>query len=503
VIKVFNIILVVLLFLCLNYVTLFAADRYTLSVACGDVQADEATIWVRGTFAASVTIEYANNNLFNNSKEANDLTITDFDDYTGKITLKDLPLGQKIFYRAYFKNLKSPYNIEGPIMGVCKTPGTSLEPVKFLWSSGIGTDGFGINGPWGGMKIFKTMSNRQADFSILAGNIISADVPLESSKKIDGKRVWYNVVTADKQRVAESISDFWGHYRYNLLDEAFRKFIANNAIYAIWNDHEFYNNWYPDEVINDARYKEKSINVLVANGKKAFFDYMPIKINSYAPNRIYKNIKYGPFLELFLLDMRSYRGASNENTQEQKNAFTSLLGDAQLSWLKNSLLESKALWKIIVLPQPISFIIEDGKAAFDGIANMDGPPRGREIEFSEILTYIKRNNVKNIIFLSGGLNFAAALSYDPSLARGSDFNPFYEFIAGPLNGATDVLKKVDNTFGPKILFSKSADNNSNKLSPLDGFQFFGEVNIERNGKLTVTFRDIIGNAIYSKSLEAQ
>lgn len=502
-IKVFNKILVIMLFLFINYSTLFAADRYPLSVACGDVQADEATIWVRGTFSASIKIDYSNNNLFNNSKEAKDLTITEVDDYTGKITLKDLPPGQKLFYRVYFKNLKSPYNIEGPIMGTCKTPPTALEPVKFLWSSGIGTDGFGINSAWGGMKIFKTMLNRQAEFSILAGNIISADVPLESSKKVDSKRVWYNVVTADKQRVAESISDFWGHYRYNLLDEAFRKFIANNAIYAIWNDHEFYTNWYPDEVINDVRYKEKSINVIVANGKKAFFDYMPIRINSYAPNRIYKNIQYGPFLELFLLDMRSYRGTSNENTQEQKNAFTSLLGDSQLSWLKNSLHESKALWKIIVLSQPISFILKDGKAAFDGIANMDGPPRGREIEFSEILSYIKHNNIKNIIFLSGGVNFAAALSYDPSLAKASDFNPFYEFIAGPLNGATEGLKKVDNTFGPKIMFSRSANNNFNILSPLDGFQFFGEVNIERNGKLTVTLRDIIGKALYSKSLEPQ
>ena len=483
--------------------SLLSAVEYPLSVACGDVQADETVIWVRGNFPASVTIEYANNKLFNSSKKINDLTITEPTDYTGKIMLKGLPSSQTIFYRAYFKNLKSPFNIEGPVVGSCKSANKNLSPIKFLWGSNIGTDGFGINNLWGGMKIFRTMLNRHADFTIFAGNIIYADTPLAASKTVDNNRVWHNIVTPEKQQVAEDISDFRGHFRYNLLDNNFRYFISNTAIYAIWNDHEFYNNWYPDEIINDPRYKENNINVLVAKGKRAFFEYMPVARNSYAPDRIYRNIYYGPFLELFLLDLRSYRGSSNENTQEQKNAFTTLLGEDQLNWLKVSLRESRALWKIIVLAQPISFIIKDGRAAFDGIANIDGAPRGREIEFSEILTYLKENNIKNVLFLSGGVNFAAALYYDPAISKAADFNPFYEFLAGPLNGATEGLKKLDNTFGPELLFSKSADDDAHKLSPFDGFQFFGEVNIQNNGNLSVSLRDLMGKELYVKTIAAK
>ena len=80
--------------------SLLSAVEYPLSVACGDVQADETVIWVRGNFPASVTIEYANNKLFNSSKKINDLTITEPTDYTGKIMLKGLPSSQTIFYRA-------------------------------------------------------------------------------------------------------------------------------------------------------------------------------------------------------------------------------------------------------------------------------------------------------------------------------------------------------------------------------------------------------------------
>jgi alkaline phosphatase D len=479
------------------------AFEFPLSIACGDVQNDEAVIWVRGNFPASVSIEYPDNKLFNKAKKVNDLTITEVSDYTGKITLRGLLPDKMVFYRAYFKNLKSPYNIEGPILGACKSANNTLSPIKFLWSSGIGTDGFGINNAWGGMKIFRTMMNRQADFTIFAGNVIYADTPLEASKSIDNSRIWHNVITSEKQKVAEQIYDFWGHYKYNLLDNNFRNLIANTTIYSIWNDRAFYNNWYPDEIINDARYKENNVNVLVANGKKAFFDYMPIAENRYAPDRIYRNINYGPLLEFFLLDVRSYRGSSNENTQEQKNAYTSLLGVDQLNWLKNSLLESKALWKIIVISQPISFIIKDGRAAFDGIANIDGAPRGKEIEFSELLFALKQNDIKNILFLSGGVNFTAALYYDPTISKVKNFNPFYEFVAGPLNGATEGLKKLDDTFAPKLLFSRAAENSAHKLSPLEGFQFFGEVNIHRDGKLSVSFRDLVGKELYVETIEAQ
>jgi alkaline phosphatase D len=40
-------------------------------------------------------------------------------------------------------------------------------------------------------------------------------------------------------------------------------------------------------------------------------------------------------------------------------------------------------------------------------------------------------------------------------------------------------------------------------SPLSGFQFFGEVNIDgKNRSLTVTLRDILGQALFEKTLEA-
>jgi alkaline phosphatase D len=63
--------------------------------------------------------------------------------------------------------------------------------------------------------------------------------------------------------------------------------------------------------------------------------------------RVYRHIPYGRDLDVFVIDMRSYRAANSYNRQEQPGRDTAFLGRAQLEWLKSKLEQSRSTWKVI------------------------------------------------------------------------------------------------------------------------------------------------------------
>ena len=68
--------------------------------------------------------------------------------------------------------------------------------------------------------------------------------------------------------------------------------------------------------------------------------------------RVYRRFSYGPMLEVFVVDMRSYRGPNTDNLQPVPGADTAFLGREQLEWLKRGLDKSKAVWKVIAADMP-------------------------------------------------------------------------------------------------------------------------------------------------------
>ena len=54
----------------------------------------------------------------------------------------------------------------------------------------------------------------------------------------------------EKSKVAETLTEFRGNYKYNLLDENVKQFNAEVPILAQWDDHEVTNNWYPGEILS-------------------------------------------------------------------------------------------------------------------------------------------------------------------------------------------------------------------------------------------------------------
>ena len=68
------------------------------------------------------------------------------------------------------------------------------------------------------MRTYATMLKSRPDFFIHSGDHIYADCPLHTERKLPNGEVWRNIVTEEKSKIAQTLADFRGNYKYNLLD---------------------------------------------------------------------------------------------------------------------------------------------------------------------------------------------------------------------------------------------------------------------------------------------
>jgi alkaline phosphatase D len=284
-----------------------------------------------------------------------------------------------------------------------------------------------------------------------------------------------------------------------------RAFNARVPQIVLWDDHEVRDNWYPTrDLTADKRYTVKSAALLAARANQAFREYHPIAIDADDPERIHRVIPYGPLVDIFCLDMRSYRSGNNENRQPELTEASALLGAAQLDALKARLLSSRAAWKVIASDMPVGLVVRDGPSHYEAVANADdGPPLGRELEIAGLLRFIKERRIRNVVWITGDVHYCAAHYYNPASARFSDFDPFWEFVAGPLHAGTFGPGTLDRTFGPEVKFTGIPAGMKPNRPPSDGFQFFGTLTIDAHTRtLTARLQDLAGRELYKQELAA-
>ena len=85
----------------------------------------------------------------------------------------------------------------------------------------------------------------------------------------------------------------------------------------------------------------------------------------------------------------------------------------------------------------------------------------------------------------------------------TDFEPFWEFVAGPIHAGCFPQNGLDNTFGPQLMYVKAPTKEQGvNQSPGTEFQFFGHVAIDgATGVMTVTLMDVDDRALWSIRLE--
>jgi alkaline phosphatase D len=479
-------------------------------VMSGDVSGGRAIVWSRTDRPARMIVEYATTESFADARRVVGPHALETSDFTARVDLQDLPPGQELFYRATFLDLADLKTASVPVLGRLRTPPATRRDIIFQWSGDTAGQGYGINPDSGGMKIYEQMRRANPDFFIHCGDTIYADGPIAAERPLDGGGVWKNIVTPEKSKVAETLDEFRGNYRYNLMDANVRRFHAEVPQIWQWDDHEVTNNWSGSkDLAGDNRYKEKRVPLLIGRATRAFLEYAPLRHSADESERVYRYIPYGPSLDVFVIDMRSYRGPNTWNRQDRASDDTAFLGREQVRWLKQALLASKATWKVIASDMPIGLVVGDGKDAqgrdrFENLANGDGPALGRELEMADLLRAIMANGVKNVVWVTADTHYTGAHYYDPAKARFTDFDPFWEFMSGPLNAGTFGPNATDDTFGIQVVFQKAPPAGQVNLPPSAGLQFYGEVKIDgRSEAMTVFLMDLAGATLWQRTLEPQ
>ncbi len=451
-------------------------------VQSGDVTESSAVIWSRAEVPGRMRVEWSTSPRFDRVVEAVGPLARPDTDLVGKVRIDGLPAGRRIHYRASFDG--SPWSV-----GSFSTPARDARDVVLAWSGDTNGQGWGIDPARGGMPAYAALLARAPDLFVHCGDSIYADDPIQATVALAEGGTWNNLLDPAKAHVAQTLDDFRGAQRYPRLSAEVRALSAAVPLFAIWDDHEVRNNWFPGQVIEDERYGERRIDELARRARRAFDEYTP----TLAP--MYRVVPWGPLLDLFLVDGRTFR-----TPNEPAPAEGSMLGAQQATWLVDALSRSRAVWKIVACNMPIGCVIaEYGKEvplAYDGWANENGPPRVREVELARILATLRERRLKNVVWVTADVHYAAAHHLSPARAVFKDFDPFWELVAGPMHATAFPQKSLDDTFGAELEWATS--HAETRGTPANGAQHFGLVRIDgRTHEARVTFVDARGRDLHT------
>jgi alkaline phosphatase D len=339
-----------------------------------------------------------------------------------------------------------------------------------------------------GFPILDTIRSWRPDVFVGLGDMIYAD------NACAGTGMYANAQLAGAFGPAFDLAGFWAHWRYNRADPASRRLLGSTSYVGVWDDHEVINDFGPLTDVGTAPPYPPGLHLLPI-GLRAFLDYTPV---ASAP-RLYRSLRWGRHLELFVLDTRSYRDANFAPDSPERPK--TMLGHEQLAWLRQGLLRSDATWKVIVSSVPMSiptgFPPTNGR---DGWANFD-QDTGFENELLDILGFMAENGVDNSIWITTDVHFAEAFRYAPFPEQHPDF-AVHELATGPLNAGIFPNRDVDPTLNPEVLFFHGPGTPAEVTSWDQAKQWFnfGALEVGAEGDLTAEVIDTAGEPQFSLTL---
>lgn len=471
-------------------ITVFAAtknnsDSLIIShgIASGDITNDSAVVWSRSNQGAQMHVEYDINSNFSQPKSTNTATLNNQStDYTSHVKLEGLNPDTLYYYRVWFsipplsQTNKTTSLTSDALTGSFRTsPDPSLssnnKPISFIFAADLGGQKHCRQADKGGYSIFEKMKDMSPDFFIANGDMIYAadkcpiQGPSDDWKNIPGNFSGIADLEVNWTNTEQVRDTYLKHWQYNRADPYLQSFLQNTSMYSQWDDHEVINDfgalWPYWNSFNSDREGYPNI---VNEGRKTFFDYSPIDRNPEEKNRIYRSFNWGSYLDLFILDGRSYRSLNSMADTPENNK--TMLGSKQLEWLEQGLKNSSAVWKVISSDIPIS--VPTGANA--SILGRDGWANGNETNFSsktgferelqQLLEFLDNSNIKNVLFVTTDVHFPANILYDIDANDDGDKLIFHELISGPLSAfrfgtpGGAPIPKLDTTFNPKILYEE-------------------------------------------------
>ncbi len=451
------------------------SDVLPQGVAVGEVTAQSALLWLRTDGPASVQVEWATISrwerasklaaIVNPVSRTASITTTAETDYTLIIPLEGLGPATRYRYHVLVGSAEQTARRRSAslaAMGEFTTlpDDVTSAMVTFAWSGDLGGQKRCRQGP-GGYPIFDSIRRQHPDFFLFLGDTIYGDDICPSPPNEPGAD--FKATTLQTYRV---------RHRYQRGAEALRRFLETTPVYVAWDDHEVRNNF-------SGPYDEQ-----MPAARQALREYWPIASPPHDPRRLYRRIRYGADLELFILDTRQYRSRNADPDGPAKT----MLGATQLAWLLDGLRTSTATWKVIATSVPLS-IPKGGDVNMPGYDGWAGGPDGTgfERERRVIVDVILDHKLRNVVFLAGDVHFVQANAYDPDQNGVIDF---HEYIVGPLSARHGVLTAWDEGLHPTRLFNES------------GFDNFGLVRVTKD-EFAIAVVDEAGNKRFSHVVRAQ
>ena len=405
--------------------------------AVGDVTSHSAVLWLKTSGSKHVQVEWASVEAWKtmsamasvrSAAARTPVLVTSVDtDFTLSILIDGLNPGTRYRYYIVVVGPESPSKrhvaAEGEF-GTLPDPATSAA-VTFAWSGDLGGQSQCRRGPEG-YPIFDTILKQRPDFFILLGDTIYADHLCPSPPNEPGANF-----------IAKTLSEYRARHHYQRGAAALRRMLQTVPVYVMWDDHEVKNNF------------SGPFEPQMPAGRQALRDYWPIQIDASDPHRLYRRVRYGSDLELFLLDTRQYRSRNADPDGPAKT----MLGGPQLTWLLDGIAGSNATWKVIVTSVPLSILKGGGLTVpgYDGWAG-GAEANGFERERQLIVDAILQKKLKNVVFLAGDIHWVQANVYDPNEDGVADF---HEFAVGPLSARPGWLSAPSATLHPTTLINEA------------------------------------------------
>lgn len=200
-------------------------------------------------------------------------------------------------------------------------------------------------------------------------------------------------------------------YAEQLVRPGFRDVLPHTATVFTWDDHEFTNNLDPVTIDPD----------LLHTAREAWFEHLPVRRDPSEPTRIWRSLRHGKTVELFVLDARTERDAATGR----------YLSRAQLDWLKQGLASSDAVWKLIANSVPITSF---DNPVWDVPLALNDRWEAYPAQRDELLSFLEAEQLTGVLFLSGDVHCGMIARLDPSGPR----QRFLDLICGPGGSTRNV-----------------------------------------------------------------
>ncbi len=437
--------------------------RSILGPATFEVTDTTAILWAQGTGDGVLHVEVTDGK---GVVVHRTVPVHEEQDFTGAVEFENLSPGTSYTARLWFADdaaLQPGARDQGRIALFRTAPARDAPvSVRFSWSGDLGGQGACRDAVLG-YPIFTRILDQRPDFFIGLGDMIYAD------ETCPEKGVFGNAQVPGTFGPAFDLEGYRAHWRYNREDRAFSAFLSGVPFYAVWDDHEIVDNAGPDVP-------------LIPIALRAFDEFNPTMARQDGSGPLYRSVRWGRHVELFLLDIRSHRDSNDRKDDPTKT----LLGKEQMAWFEEAIRRSDATWKVIVSGVPVGLITGSRRegTGFDSWAS-GGSPFGFEAELTRILHMLRDAGAWNSLWLATDVHLAAGFVFTP-FAESPHFR-IHEAIAGPLSAVLGNRRPVDRTFNPaELFFHAPAKNSVTSFEEARKWLNFGIVNIDQDGKLTVS-----------------